>query len=141
MSRGKNISVTLTALLQIFTGCMHAISLFVTQHPTNDTERKLLHLMQHHNMDMGYGFHTTMYRLTWGLSACFTLLYLFAGCTNLLITPQLGNPLYRKICLLQVGVFGTAFAIMATHAFLPPIVCTGLVLLGLLVMLIFSFKK
>jgi hypothetical protein len=141
MKKGRNISTTLTSISQLLTGSFHAVSLFVTQHAENDTEKELLHLMQTYTMDMGSGFHPTMYRLSWALSTCFTLLYIFGGIINSIITPLLGNVLYKRIVILQIGIFGLSFLIMATHTFLPPIICTGIVFLGLIVMFIFKDKN
>lgn len=141
MKKGRNISITLTSIFQLLTGSFHALSLFVTQQAENETEEQLLHLMHTYTMDMGSGFHTTMYRLSWALSACFTLLYIFGGLINLIITPLLDDVLFKRIMILQLGIFGISFLIMVANTSLAPIICTGIVFLGLIAMLLFKEQK
>ncbi len=120
-------------IFQLLTGLFHAISLFVSPEPTNDTERQLLELMTTYKMNAGAGFTPTFYNLMTALSSCFTFLCLFAALINGYLLFKHTEPgVMRGIIGINVGVFGFVFVTMAYFTFLPPIVCTGLIFFNLL---------
>ena len=122
----------LAIVFQLLTAITHSLSFFVTQVPTNDTEKQLLDLMTNYRLDMGAGFHRSTNNLFMAVSACFTLLYLFGGLTNIyLLKKRVEVGLLRGFLVIQIFVFGITFGVMALFAFLPPITLTGLVFLFL----------
>ncbi len=49
----------------------------------------------------------------------------FGSIINLTITPLLSDMLYKRIVVLQLGIFGISNIIMSNHTFVPPINCIG----------------
>lgn len=118
---------------QFLTALFHALSLFVTPVPQNETERQLLDLMTNYQRDFGGGFHRTTKNLVTALSACFTLLCLLGGLTNThLLKKQVAADILTGQLKIQLVVFGACFVLMAVFTFLPPIILTGLIVLTLL---------
>jgi hypothetical protein len=117
---------------QLLTALAHSVSFIVTPVPLNDTEKQLLDLMTNYQLDMGAGFHRSTNNLFMALSACFPLLYLFGGLTNIyLLKKRVDVSLLRGFLLIQILVFGVTFGVMVLLTFLPPITLTGLVFLFL----------
>jgi hypothetical protein len=118
----------LAVVFQLLTALAHSLSFFVTQIPTNDTERQLLELMGTYRLDMGAGFHRTTHQLFTALSACFPLLYLLGGLNNIYcMKKRIDAGVLRGLLAIQLIVFGIGFGVMVVFAFLPPIMLTGLV--------------
>jgi len=121
-------------VFQLLTAFIHSISLFVTPEAQNETERQLITLTDTYRLDAGAGFHPTMGNLITGLSSCFTLLCLLAGLTIIFLLRKKATPEILKGSVgIQLLVFGACFAIMAFFTFLPPIVCTGLIFVSLVI--------
>jgi hypothetical protein len=117
---------------QLLTALAHSVSFIVTPVPLNDTEKQLLDLMTNYQLDMGAGFHRSTNNLFMALSACFPLLYLFGGLTNIyLLKKRVDVSLLRGFLLIQILVFGVTFGVMVLLTFLPSITLTGLVFLFL----------
>jgi hypothetical protein len=126
--------IIIAIVLQFLTGLIHGIGLFVPPQPSNDSdsERQLLDLFTGYIMDMGAGYHRTLYDLFLSLSSCFTLLFLFGGLLNwYLLKKKIANDVMAGIVMIQVVIFGVCFGVMLVFAFLPPIVLCGLVFLML----------
>jgi hypothetical protein len=120
-------------LFQFVTAILHAIGLFITPDPANETERQLLEIMSTYRMDAGAGFTPTFSNLFTALSSCFTFLCLFAGLINGYLLMKHTEPNVMKgILAINVGVFGAVFLVMAYFTFLPPIVFSGLIFINLL---------
>jgi len=118
----------LAVVLQLLNAAGHSLSFFVTQVPTNDTERQLLDLMANYRLDMGAGFHRTTHQLFTALSACFPLFYLLGALNNIYcLKKKVDVGLLRGLLAIQLIVFGIAFGVVVVFAFLPPILLTGLV--------------
>jgi hypothetical protein len=118
----------LAVVFQLLNAAGHSLSFFVTQVPTNDTERQLLDLMANYRLDMGAGFHRTTHQLFTALSACFPLFYLLGALNNIYcLKKKVDIGLLRGLLAIQLIVFGIAFGVVVVFAFLPPILLTGLV--------------
>lgn len=122
----------LAVVLQVLTGALHSIGLFITPTPANETERQLLDLMINYKQDLGAGIHRSMMELFKALSSCFSLLCLLGALTNFYLLRKKVDPsIVRGLVGIQIFVFGICLGVMALLTFLPPIVFTGLVFLSL----------
>jgi hypothetical protein len=123
----------LAVVFQLLTCAIHSIGLFVTPSPANETERQLIDLMLHYKLDMGAGFHRSMWNLFVALSSCFSLLCLLGGLTNIyLLKKKVEASIVKGLVGIQLLVFGICFGVIVALTFLPPMVLTGLVLASLL---------
>lgn len=127
-----------TAVVFMFlTGAVHSISLFVSPTGKTETERQLLALMTSLRLDMGSGFHPTMWNLLTALSSCFTFLCLLGGLTlAFLLKRKVPADILKGIVVIHLLVFAVCFIVMASLTFLPPIISTGLCVLFLAIGLI-----
>ena len=134
MFRRYTFWLWLAVVFQLLNALGHSLSFFVTQVPTNETERQLLELMGNYQLDMGAGFHRTTHQLFTALSACFPLFYLLGALNNIYcLKKRIDTGMLRALLTIQVIVFGIAFGVIVVFAFLPPIVLSGLVFLSLTV--------
>ena len=134
MFRRYTFWVWLAVVFQLLNALGHSLSFFITQVPTNETERQLLELMGTYQLDMGAGFHRTTHQLFTALSACFPLFYLLGALNNIYCLKTRVEPrVLRALLAIQVIVFGIALGVIIVFAFLPPIVLSGLVFLSLAV--------
>jgi hypothetical protein len=123
-----------TVVLQLLTATVHSISLFVTPTTNDQVEQQMLSLMMGHRMEMGAGFHPTMYNLFIALSACFTFLCLLGAFSNIvLLRRNVEVGVVRGLIGAQLLIFAIAFAVMARLTFLHPIVSVGLIVVALLI--------
>src|SRR6185295_2973674 len=103
----------LAVVFQLLNAAGHSLSFFVTQVPTNDTERQLLDLMANYRLDMGAGFHRTTHQLFTALSACFPLFYLLGALNNIYcLKKKVDVGLLRGLLAIQLIVFGIAFGVV-----------------------------
>jgi hypothetical protein len=115
-------------VLQMLTSIFHSLSFIAKPQPANDTEKQLLDLITTYKMDAGAGFHPSWYGLFTALSSCFTFICLFAGITNWYFKKQnLEAVKWKGFLLIQSVIFGLVFLVMLFFTFLPPIACTGLI--------------
>jgi len=131
----KNYTVWLkTASIFLFvTAAIHAITLFVTLPPNNETERQLSALMDTYKFDLGAGFHRTMSELTLPLSACFCLVCLLGGLLNWYLLHKKVEPKIMKgVISINLIVFGICFVLIVIFTFLLPIILMGLIVLFLI---------
>jgi hypothetical protein len=124
--------LVVASVFQLLTGLIHSIGLFNDMQGQNETENKMLDLMNNHQMDMGAGMFHSMMDLFLALSSCFTFMYLLGGINNLFLLKRLNHSDLKKYLLINILIFGVCFLVMMFMTFLPPIVLTGLVLLFLL---------
>lgn len=128
MTRKLSFFIRAAAIVQLLTAVFHSLSFFVQPEAKNDTEKQLIELSTNYHPDAGMGFHPSLSELFTGLSACFTLICLFAALLNwYFLKNKLSPGLWRGFMLIQTVVFGGLFTLMAVFTFLPPIVCTGLI--------------
>ena len=121
-----------TAVLQIITASIHAMSFLRHRAASNETERQLNELLTTYRPDLGPYFHPTMGDIFTGLSSCFTFLFLLGGITNLFLAQKnLSQEIWKGITSISLIIFGGCFLVMLNFAFLPPIILTGLVFVGL----------
>jgi hypothetical protein len=122
-----------TAILQFIITIIHAISLFFTLPPNNETEKQLFTLMDTYKFDLGAGFHRTMNELTLVFSACFSLLFLLGGLLNWhLLRKKIEPQILKGVITINLVVFGICFVLTIIFAFLFPIILTGLIVLFLI---------
>jgi len=124
--------LTAAVMFQFLTALVHATSLFVSPEPANETERQLQQIMTTYRPDLGPVFHPTVSNLMTALSSCFSLACLLGGLTlGFLLLKHAEPRLMRGIIGANVIVFGIMFGVMFALAFLPPIICTGLIFVNL----------
>ena len=121
------------AFLQFTAAIIHAVTLFVTPPPNNETEKQLFTLMDTYKFDFGAGFHRTMDELTFTLSACFCLVCLLGSLLNwYLLRKKVEPEIMQGVITINLLVFGILFGLTATFAFLLPIILSGLIFLFLI---------
>jgi hypothetical protein len=131
----------ITAISQFIIAIIHAISLFFSIPPGNDTEKQLFALMDTYKFDLGAGFHRTMNELTLVFSACLCLLYLFGGLLNwYLLRKKVESQIMKGVITINLIVFGICFVLTTIFAFLFPIILTSLIVL-LLILSRFTIRK
>ncbi|HRG21609.1 MAG TPA: hypothetical protein PLQ57_11290 [Saprospiraceae bacterium] len=87
--------------------------------------------MQTYKSDMGAGFHRSMDELFTSISACLTLMCLLGGLIIRYLSGKVIEPnTFRGVMIIHTLVFGIAFGVMLFYAFLPPIVCMGLIFIS-----------
>ncbi|HRG69182.1 MAG: hypothetical protein JNL65_13420 [Saprospiraceae bacterium] len=128
------IGLSWAAIICLFlSGALHSISLFVEPAASNDIEKQLIQTMDTYQMDMGAGYHRTFAQIFFSLSACFSLLCLFA---SVLLWYLLKHPISKNIMMGILNIylifFGVLAILMWVFTFLPPIICTSLSFLFLL---------
>jgi hypothetical protein len=120
------------AIFQFLAAGIHAVTLFVSQPPNNETEKQLFTLMDTYKLDLGAGFHRTMGELLLVLSACFCLVCLLGGLLNwYLLRKNVAAEIMKGVITINLIVFGICFGLTAAFTFLPPIILTGLIVLFL----------
>ncbi|HYK43663.1 MAG TPA: hypothetical protein VEV83_00745 [Parafilimonas sp.] len=131
----KKYSVWLktAAVLQFIAAISHAITLFVTLPPNNETEKQLFMMMDTYKFDFGAGFHRTMGQLLFALSACFCLVCLLGSLLNwYLLRKKVGPEIMKGVVTINLLVFGILFGLTATFAFLMPVILAGLIFIFLI---------
>jgi len=130
-----------TYIFQLATGLIHSMSFFVEQQPANEKEKQLLDIMYSYKMDMGAGIRRSMGEIFTSVSACMTLFCLFSGAIIMLLyRKNIEANILKQVMLMNSIAFGIGLAVMIRFAFLPPIVCFGLIFLCSL-MAYFSHAK
>jgi len=127
-------------VLQLVTAAIHALSFLNEPVPANDTEKQLIDLMQNYRQNLA-GMAVTMDGLLTALSACFSLLYLFAGLVNAYLLRRCQDDmLLNGILWINLPIFGLCFAVMAAFTFPPPIILTGLAFIFLALAKVFQTR-
>ena len=121
------------AIFQFIATIIHAISLFVSLPPNNETEKQLFALMDTYKFDLGAGFHRTTSELTLVFSACLCLVCLLGGLLNWhLLRKKVGREIMKGVITINLIVFGILFGLTVTFTFLLPIIQTGFIVLFLI---------
>jgi hypothetical protein len=124
----------IASYLMLLTAFFHSLSFFAEPVAANETEKTLIDLMKTYKRDLGAGFMHTTNEIMISFSACFTLICLFGGLMNLyLISKIQERSILNGILNINLLVFGILFVVMAAFTFLPPILCTGLIFLMLII--------
>lgn len=119
--------------LQFVTGFFHVLSFVNKAQAANDTEQQLLDLMSNYKFDLGAGFHHSMNDLMNSFSISFALLLFFSGAINLfLLRNKINSPTIQGVIIINFITYLICFITMLLLTFLPPIICTGLIVLALL---------
>lgn len=119
---------------QLITGLIHSISLFVSTEPSNETERQMEMLISTYRIDAGAGFHPTFSNLFTALSSCFSFLCIFAALVNgYLLWKRVDDQVLKGILAINAVIFAGCFTVMSFLTFLPPIICTGLIVIASLI--------
>ncbi len=120
------------ATLQILTALLHSLSFINKPQGTNDKEIEMITLMMTNKMDMGAGFTPTMYNIVTSMSIGFALMLVLGGVINWYLLRKKASPeIMRGIIFINIIVFGISFVANCFLTFLPPVVCTGLIFLSL----------
>jgi len=128
------------AVFLFLTAALHSISFVISPTGKTEAERQMLALMINNKMDMGAGFHPTMWNLFTALSACFSLLFLLAGLTLafLLKKKAAAAGVLKGVVTIQLLVIGTSFIINLFLTFPVPILVSGLCVLFLAIGLLMT---
>ena len=125
--------LTAAILFQFLTAAFHSISFFVNPDLNNDSERQMHELITNYYADMGAGFHRSFWNLFTALSACLPLLCVLGGLTlGYLLWKQAPPNLMKGVIGINLMVFGVLLVVVFVFAFLPPVICVGLIVLNLL---------
>ena len=128
MSKSQKTWLIVTAVFQMLTFLMHSLSLVATPEPANDAEKQMLELMFTYRINMGAGFHPTMFNILTSFSICFSLLLLLGGLLCiLLVRHKATGPLPQSIMAAQTVIFLACFVAMMVFTFMIPVVCVGLI--------------
>jgi len=118
--------------MQFITGFLHSLSFLNNPEAANDSERQMLDLMQNYKMDLGAGFQRTMSDLMNAFSISFALFLFFSGAVNLyLLKNKLSSNILKGVVGINLIAYIICFITMSLLTFLPPIVCTALIVLFL----------
>lgn len=129
------------ATLQILTAMLHSLSFINKPQGTNDPEREMINLMTTNKMEMGAGFTPTMMDIITSMSVGFALMLLLGGVINWYLLQKNASPeILKGIIVINILVFGISFIVNYFFTFIPPIVCTGLIFLTLILAFI-TFPK
>jgi hypothetical protein len=121
------------AIFQFIFSIIHATTLFITQRPNNETEKRLFTLIETYQFDLGVGFHRTLGELTLVFSASLSLLYALGSLINWYLMRKTAGPeIMKGVITINLIIFGICFGLIVAFAFLLPIILTGLVLMFLI---------
>lgn len=127
-----SISIHASIIFLVLTGILHSLSFIAEPQPANETEKQFMDLMQNYKMDMGAGFLRTFQQIFISLSACFTLLSLFAGVLlYYLHRNRISKQIMTGVLNIYLVIFGVLFVLVWTLTFLPPIICVTLIFISL----------
>lgn len=119
-------------IIQFLTGIFHMIGFITNPVPMNDQEKQLFDLMNNYKFYLGAGFHRTMQDIMDSFSLSFALLLFFtATLIWYLLNNTISHHIMKGVILISTGMYVMCFMIMSLLTFLPPIFCTGLIVLTL----------
>jgi hypothetical protein len=118
---------------QFLTGFFHLLSFLSIPIPANESEKQLFDLMSNYKFDLGAGFQRSMENLMNSFSITFALLLFFSGVLNLFLSrSRLPINTMKGLILINLFTYLICFITMSLLTFLPPIICTGLIVITLL---------
>ena len=124
------IWLKLAIFFQLFTAAIHSYSFLFA--PTASKETQLGILIDAFGSAHNNSLFTASAILI-AMSACFTLLFVFGGILNwYLISAKAEARLIRGILQINLVIYTICFVLMIFFTLLPPLVCTGLILVFLL---------
>ena len=120
-----------TIITQVLTAVFHSLSFISPAKPRNDTEKQLVDLVKNYKINMGAGYKRSFGQLHIGVSACFTIIYIFGAILNWYFLKQgMSLEIWHGLMLIQMIVYGAIFLLQLRFTFLPPIIVTGLVFIS-----------
>lgn len=120
--------------LQFVTGIFHLLGFISSPNPKNDSEKQLFDLMTNYKFDLGSGFLRSMEDLMNSFSIAFALFLFFSGILNLfLLRSNLPKKIMKGVIMINFFAYLICFITMSILTFLPPIICTGLIVTTLLI--------
>lgn len=126
----------LTIFFQMLTGIAHTLGIVAENAPKNETESTLHDLMNNYKFDLGFGFHHSMQEIMTSFSITFSLFLFFTALMNAyLLRSDLPKNVMKGIISINLIAYIICFITMTILTFLPPIICSGMILL----MLLFSY--
>lgn len=115
---------------QLLTALFHSLSFFVKPEPENESEKQLQDLIYNYKKDMGAGISRSFADVFFSLSFSFALMCVLGGIINWYMKKmQISNDVWKGLLLIETIVFGILFLVMLEFTFLPPIICTALILI------------
>jgi len=132
----RNYSFWLKAAIisQGMTGIFHVLGIISGSKPNNDTEKTLMDLMQDYKFDLGSGFLHSMDDIMLAFSISFSLLLFFSAALNFyLLKTNIAANILKGVIVINLLTYIPCFITMVMLTFLPPIVCTGLITLFLMI--------
>ncbi len=118
---------------QFLTGSIHLLSFLNKPEPKNESEKQLLDLMSNYQFDLGGGFLRSMEDLMNSFGITYTLFLFFSGMINtFLLKSNIPLKIMKGVVLINFFTYLIFFITMCMLTFLPPIICSGLILFLLL---------
>jgi hypothetical protein len=134
MKKTYSLWLKVAIALQFITGVFHLLGFINSPVPKNDSERQLFDLMTNYKFDLGAGFLRSMEDLMNSFSIAFALFLFFSCILNLfLLRNNLPNKVMNGVILINFFAYLICFIAMSALTFLPPIICTGLIVVMLLI--------
>jgi hypothetical protein len=124
-----------TAVVFLFlSAVLHSVALVTGLTGETEDEKKVIALMSATPMQTGDGFNPTIMDLFTALSSCYTWLYLFGAMLFVfLLRKNVASSILRGVTGIGIIIYGAAFIMIFTFAFLGPILFSGLSLLPLMI--------
>lgn len=122
-------------LFQLLTGLIHSLSLLSDPSPNNELEEEMFRLMNEVEINFGSGFFLTMNDIVFAFSVCFSLFLFFTAILNFIILKFNEIKLIKSIVIVNILFYSICFVVMLFYTFLPPIICTFLILFSLIITL------
>jgi hypothetical protein len=108
--------------------------LLQSHHRENETEKQMMNLMNTYKMDLGAGFYPTMSDFMNSFSISFALFLFFGGFILwFLLRNSADAKITKGILGISVIFYGGCFITMVFLTFLPPVICTGLIFMSLVI--------
>jgi len=134
MTKKNSFWLKAAIALQFVTGIFHLLSFISSPDPKNDSEKQLFDLMTNYKFDLGSGFLRSMEDLMNSFSIAFALFLFFSGILNLfLLRSNLPKKTMKGVIMINFLAYLICFIAMSLLTFLPPIICTGLIVTMLLI--------
>lgn len=134
MTKTNSFWLKVAIALQFVTGIFHLLSFMSNPEPKNESEKQLFDLMTNYKFDLGSGFLRSMEDLMNSFSIAFALFLFFSGILNLfLLRNNLPTKTMKGVIMINLFAYLICFIAMSILTFLPPIICTGLIVIMLLI--------
>ena len=115
----------------VLTAGIHSLNFLSDPQPANESERQMLDLMHHYQMDMGAGIQRTMNEIVTFFNLSLTFLCLLGGVLNLLMVKFFDNTELAARVITFNAIFWTIYLIpLWLLTFLPPEICFSIAWAG-----------